>query len=99
MSDPSERQGNGTAHQDPTHVPSTVGNGIAGCCVPVDGDSRPTIHCRAQVPLSGGEPPSLGGEVPAPVFRALPHFRSWLSFEGSHKLGCYPAAIKPARLG
>jgi hypothetical protein len=29
MSDPSERQGNDTAHQDPTHVSSTVGNGIA----------------------------------------------------------------------
>ena len=29
----------------------------------------------------------------------LPHFRSWLSFEGSHKIGCHPAAIKPAPLG
>ena len=29
MSDPSERQSNDTAHQDPTHVSSTVGNGIA----------------------------------------------------------------------
>ena len=35
MSDPSERQGNDTAHQDPTHVSSTVGNGIADCCAQV----------------------------------------------------------------
>src|SRR6516162_5735067 len=42
---------------------------------------------------------SRDGEIPAPVFWALPHFRSWLSFEGARKLGCHPAAIKPARLG
>ncbi len=54
----------------------------------------------SECPFSGDEPPFLGGQVrPAPVFRALPHFRSWLSFEGSHKPGCHPAAIKPARLG
>ena len=63
MSDPSERQSNDTANQAPTHVSSSVGNGIADCC--------------AQVPLSGDEPPSLGGEAPAPVFWALPHFRSY----------------------
>src|SRR5271157_49317 len=56
--------------------------------------------------LSGSNPQVVhtGGQwhyrlLPAPVFRALPHFRSRLSFEGSHKLGCHPAAIKPARLG
>ncbi|MFY9877371.1 MAG: hypothetical protein WAL20_17290, partial [Rhodomicrobium sp.] len=47
---------------------------------------------------SGMSHRSLGGEA-APVVWTLPHFRSWLSFEGSHKLGCHPAAIKPARLG